>query len=93
VSTEPLQVLGLPEGSTKNEIKARWRELVMTLHPDRGGNIVQFQETHEAYKRAVAQAPEHHGCPTCHGEGTIKQVHGFNQISTVCPTCMGEGHL
>lgn len=93
MSTSPLELLGLPEGSTKAEVKAKWRELVMMLHPDRGGNVVTFHETHQAYQQAMAQAPEHRGCPTCHGEGTVKQIHGFNQISTVCPTCMGEGRL
>ena len=93
MSTDSLKTLGLPEGSTKAEVKAKWRELVMTLHPDRGGNVVQFSETHKAYQDAMLHAPEYHDCPTCHGEGVVKHLHGFSAINTVCPSCMGEGHL
>ena len=87
----PFEALVL-EGATKAEVKAKWRELVMTLHPDKGGNVVEFMEVRDAYNKALSTAPERRVCLTCNGSGTRQVQSGFSVINQVCTTCMGEGH-
>ena len=43
-------VLGISKESTQEEIKKAFRTLAMEHHPDRGGNIVKFQEISLAYE-------------------------------------------
>jgi len=45
---EALEVLGLPAGSSAVEIHRRYRSLVRTHHPDRGGDAEQFRRVAEA---------------------------------------------
>ena len=42
--------LGLPPSSSSSEIKARYRNLAMKYHPDKGGDAEKFKEIDEAYK-------------------------------------------
>ncbi len=37
-SDEALQILGLPEGATREQILERYKELMKNNHPDRGGS-------------------------------------------------------
>ncbi len=41
--------MGLPPSATDDEIRARYRELAMVAHPDRGGDPVVFRLLTEAY--------------------------------------------
>ena len=84
--------LGLPETATPDEVKAKWRELCMIHHPDRGGNPVEFDEIRRAYKAAYAEASEPKPCPQCQGSGKVKQSHGFSSIDMPCASCGGSGH-
>jgi len=84
--------LGLPETATPDEVKARWRELVMVHHPDRGGNAVEFNTIRKAYKVAMEEASAPKICATCSGSGKVRQAHGFNSIDMPCPLCGGTGH-
>lgn len=43
-----LQTLGLEDPVDQTTIKARYRELVMTHHPDRGGDTARLQAINEA---------------------------------------------
>lgn len=47
------RVLGVPEGSGRDKLTARFRELAATLHPDRGGDAVTFAQISEAYHEAL----------------------------------------
>ena len=85
--------LGLPETATPDEVKAKWRELVMVHHPDRGGNPCDFNEIRKAYKIAMEEASAPKDCPQCNGTGKIKQSHGFSSIDLPCMSCGGTGHV
>jgi DnaJ-class molecular chaperone len=41
--------LGIPKGSSDEEIKRAYRKLAMQHHPDRGGDAAKFQQIQEAY--------------------------------------------
>ncbi|GIW67606.1 MAG: hypothetical protein KatS3mg096_474 [Candidatus Parcubacteria bacterium] len=44
------EILGIPEYSSEEEIKKKFRELVKKYHPDRGGDPEKFKEILEAYQ-------------------------------------------
>lgn len=50
-SDDPWAVLHLRPGAPQAIIKAVWRELAKTLHPDRGGDPEQFKRASEAYEK------------------------------------------
>jgi len=84
--------LGLPDTATPDEVKAKWRELCMIYHPDRGGNSVEFNTIRKAYKQAFAEAGEPKACGSCKGSGKVTQTHGFSSIELPCQACGGSGH-
>lgn len=43
-----LEVLGVPEGASDEEIKNRYKELMRRVHPDRGGSSYLATELNEA---------------------------------------------
>lgn len=90
--SKAFETLGLPETATPDEVKAKWRELCMVHHPDRGGDPVEFNEIRRAYKIAMKEASEPKPCGTCAGAGKVKQTHGWNSIELPCPACGGSGH-
>jgi hypothetical protein len=48
--------LGLPQTATEDEINARFRELSLMMHPDKGGPTEEMQELTQAHRLAVAVA-------------------------------------
>ncbi len=53
---KPHEVLGLPPlGSSWDVVRARYRELAMKHHPDRGGNIDNFRRIQTAYEALRAK--------------------------------------
>lgn len=91
MSSKAFKTLGLPETATPDEVKAKWRELCMIHHPDRGGNPVEFDEIRRAYKIAHAEASAPKACSTCSGTGKVKQTHGWTSVELPCPACGGSG--
>jgi DnaJ-class molecular chaperone len=83
--------LGLPDTATPDEVKAKWRELCMIHHPDRGGNSVEFNAIRKAYKAAMEEASAPKACPQCLGTGKVKQTSGWSSIDMPCQAC-GSGH-
>ena len=51
------ELLGIPKGSIKAEIRDRFRELSATRHPDRGGDSQAFAQITGAYHEAMGCAP------------------------------------
>lgn len=90
--SKAFEKLGLLATATPDEVKAKWRELCVIHHPDRGGNPVEFDEIRRAYKAAYAEASEPKPCPQCQGSGKVKQSHGFSSIDMPCASCGGSGH-
>ncbi len=45
----PYKILGVEDDATEEDIKAAFRKLSMTLHPDRGGGADEMQALKEAY--------------------------------------------
>lgn len=84
--------LGLLDTATPDEVKAKWRELCMIHHPDRGGNPVEFNTIRKAYKQAFEEASEPKACPQCLGTGKVKQTSGWSSIDMPCQACGGSGH-
>lgn len=84
--------LGLPNTAMPDEVKAKWRELCMIHHPDRGGNPVEFNTIRKAYKQAFEEASEPKACSQCLGTGKVKQTSGWSSIDMPCQACGGSGH-
>lgn len=91
--SKAFEKLGLPDTATPDEVKAKWRELVMVHHPDRGGSPCDFNEIRKAYKIAMEEASAPKDCPQCLGSGKVKQSHGFSSIDLPCMSCGGSGHV
>jgi hypothetical protein len=51
MNKEPLQVLGLREGFTPEDLRAAYNRRVMETHPDRGGSPEEFQAVQAAFER------------------------------------------
>ena len=87
----PLEILNLPDNATLPQIKARWRTLASTHHPDHGGDAEIFNTIRQAYHYAIKNASSKRDCPQCHGVGKTRQGAGFNAIFMVCTRCAGAG--
>lgn len=92
-SDQAFAKLQLPTTATPEEVKRRWRSLCSTLHPDRGGNPVEFDEMRRAYKLAHDEASAPKACPKCQGKGKVMTASGFHVVSLMCPDCGGSGHV
>ena len=44
------KILGINKSATQDDIKKAYRKLAMKHHPDRGGNVDEFQKIEEAYR-------------------------------------------
>lgn len=51
--TAPWAILGLPSTATGTEIRRRYRELALKLHPDRGGDPEAMKQLNVAYRQLV----------------------------------------
>lgn len=51
------RLLGVPEGSSRDVISGRFRELAASAHPDHGGDAVTFGQLSQAYHEALKWAP------------------------------------
>ena len=56
---DPYQMLGVSRGCTPEEVKAAFRAMVPSVHPDRGGEDLTFIQIHAAYEQVLAEAVVH----------------------------------
>jgi DnaJ-class molecular chaperone len=88
---EDLALLGLTEPVTADEAKARFRELALLLHPDRGGDAAQFDTVRQAHDRVQAELLRPKRCAECRGKGRTPLTVGFNTLHVRCVKCQGTG--
>lgn len=80
--TQAFKILGIPEESTKEQIRRRYLTLARSAHPDAGGSMEEFTKINKAYEVAKTRV-----CPNCKGQGfTLKQV-GFSSKRITCAEC------
>jgi len=58
------QTLHLPVGSGLAEIKDAYRRLAMRHHPDRGGDVAEFQKITAAYNELIEAVNKKHSSPS-----------------------------
>ena len=66
---DPYEILGVPRGCTREQVKEAFRARVRRAHPDRGGDEAAFIELCAAYRDILAE-PEMDAGPT--GEATAR---------------------
>lgn len=87
----PFEVLGLADGASADDVKARWRDLRSEHHPDHGGDADEFHRLRMAYDDALRQAQAPIQCPGCYGSGKKKVQRGISIIQFDCSMCNGMG--
>lgn len=50
VEYDPYAILGLDQGAPVSQVKKKYRELSRTMHPDKGGDPIQFDRIAKAYQ-------------------------------------------
>ena len=78
--------LGLSDSASLEEVKLAYRNRARELHPDLGGDPMEFEALTAIYNEAK-NAVLSRKCPTCGGTGKVQHTHGFNTINMPCPTC------
>ena len=53
---DPYRMLGVSRGCTPEEVKAAFRAIVPSAHPDHGGEDLTFIQIHAAYEQVLAEA-------------------------------------
>lgn len=95
-------LLGMPPGSTLDELHTKYIQLALCYHPDTGDLSDTFKEITIAY--SVLKDPERRRnydmklylaggqCPRCEGKGLRRRLGRSRQVETViCPVCKGTG--
>ena len=59
-ASDPYQALGVAASATDEAIRARFHELALAHHPDRGGDVAEMQRYAQAYER-ICQGRERLG--------------------------------
>lgn len=91
---EALTGLGLQMADADEEhVRAAWKKLVMSAHPDHGGDVVEFSRLRECYYTALEYVKMPVKCPDCKGTGKRKVTHGFYTAQLPCERCEGTGYI
>ena len=92
---------GVSENANVDEVKKHYRLRSQQLHPDKGGNQIEFAGMALQYKDALEEATKAEArqraidsqCKDCEGTGKILRCNGFESITTRCKTCRGSGKI
>lgn len=85
---------GLPVDAGVKDVKTHWRYRCKMLHPDYGGDGVEFHEQRVLYEAALKEANEPAKpvkCRGCKGTGRVQMQKGFFTSSMMCELCRGSG--
>lgn len=87
------EILGLETSANIAKVKARWRELASTHHPDHGGDATTFHAMRQAYQEALRLSTLPSQCSACSGSGRVIRINGFSSVSMPCGYCYGIGKI
>lgn len=59
-AADPYRTLGMSPNAEPAQLRARYRELAMAAHPDRGGSAERMQEINAAWERVQAHQAKRH---------------------------------
>ena len=79
-------LLGLSDTASEADVKESYRAKSLLCHPDVGGDPIEFQRLHEAYKEALKLVNEQI-CPHCQGTKKVQIQNKFTSITMLCPHC------
>lgn len=82
------ELLNVEPDATVGELRLRWRNLALVIHPDHGGDVGKFIQLNQAYQRLLMKAKR---CRHCRDTGTAKRQVGFESITVVCRCKGGVG--
>jgi len=99
-------ILGFAEPVSTDQVKQRYRKLVIQHHPDKGGNPEIFKQIQEAYEYILGQGKEvtvqpiQGKCSDIHltMAMTLKDFYQGKKCNTtithdkICPICRGQGY-
>jgi DnaJ-class molecular chaperone len=87
---DALKALGLTQSATVADVKASFKALAFTLHPDLGGDPSNFAALADHYREALAWV-EAQPCPRC-VKGVIQELQSnFKVVARPCDLCNGTG--
>lgn len=85
----PHEILGVSPDASEDEIRRAYKRAAMRCHPDRGGDMAEFQRVKKAYEQLNKVRKGR--CPVCKGKGVVEKRHGFFVNRTNCPKCWRIG--
>jgi len=83
-----LKALGLTEDADEAAVRARYKELAMAAHPDRGGTAEQFQQLTEWRDQALREVSM--GLTLANSRSALHKLREAAR-GTKCPRCDGTG--
>ena len=86
-----LRLLGFSKLVKLSEVEAAWQKLALTLHPDYGGDSVEFQKLLGAVRLVRKELSQPQTCVACKGSGKDTKLNGWVSVSFVCGSCGGSG--
>ena len=98
-------LLGVPPLASQSEIYARYKQVALENHPDKGGDTGKFADitlaysvigkpkSRAAYDRELQTLNKWKVCPLCMGHGTRQQVVRIlnTKAQAPCKKCKGLG--
>jgi len=79
------EVLGVTKSSSDEEIRQAYKRKAMACHPDRGGDVNEFQSIKKAYEILQRRV-----CHVCGGKGEVVVKQGATKRTELCPQCWSK---
>lgn len=78
----PYEILGVTETTSDADIKLAYKRAAMKYHPDRGGDLEEFDVIRKAYERIMKRP-----CQLCAGKGFVMTRDGAFKKREQCSVC------